>query len=91
MLVLHTRAGQICEPPENSGAPRFVGRCLIDPLKPSEEEIAFVERATGLKLPFRGSEIESSRLRSGRGRSIRRAAGTAPPATIRRPPPSALS
>ena len=68
MLVLHTRAGQICEPPENLGATGLPSEVVwIDLLKPSKEEIAFVERATGLKLPsFEDlSEIESSsRLRS---------------------------
>jgi magnesium transporter len=68
MLILHTRAGQICEPSEDLGAAALPSDVVwIDLLKPSEEEIAFVERATGLKLPsFEDlSEIESSsRLRS---------------------------
>ena len=71
MLVLHTRAGQICEPPEDLGAATLSPDIVwIDLLKPKTDEIAFVERATALKLPSVEdlSEIESSsRLRSVEG------------------------
>jgi magnesium transporter len=68
MLVLHTRAGQICEPPDDLGVAALPPEVVwIDLLQPSTEERAFVERATGLKLPSLEdlSEIEtSSRLRT---------------------------
>jgi magnesium transporter len=71
MLVLHARAGEIREPPEDLGAAALPPDVVwIDLLQPTAEEIAFVERATGLKLPsFEDlSEIESSsRLRSVEG------------------------
>ncbi len=71
MLILHTRAGQICEPPPDLGAAALAPDIVwIDLLKPASEESAFVERVTGLKLPsFEDlSEIESSsRLRSVEG------------------------
>src|SRR4029077_10510764 len=71
MLVLHARGGETRNPPEDlaaAGLPPDV--VWIDLLKPTAEEIAFVERATGMKLPsFEDlSEIESSsRLRSVEG------------------------
>ncbi|HKS88040.1 MAG TPA: magnesium transporter CorA family protein [Stellaceae bacterium] len=67
MLVLHARSGETREPPADLQAaplPRDV--VWIDLQKPDSDEIAFVERATGLRLPdFEAlSEIESSsRLR----------------------------
>ncbi len=71
MLVLHARAGEIREPPDDLGAAALPPDVVwIDLLQPTAEEIAFVERATGLKLPsFEDlSEIESSsRLRSVEG------------------------
>jgi len=67
MLALHTRTGEICRSPEDLGTAELSSDIVwIDLLQPSTEEIAFVERATGLKLPsFEDlSEIESSsRLR----------------------------
>jgi magnesium transporter len=67
MLALHTRTSDICRSPEDLGAAELPSDIVwIDLLQPSAEEIAFVERATGLKLPsFEDlSEIESSsRLR----------------------------
>jgi magnesium transporter len=67
MLVLHARAGETREPPEDLGAAALAPDVIwIDLLQPSAEERAFVERATGLKLPDFAdlSEIESSsRLR----------------------------
>ena len=71
MLVLHARGGEIREPPKELGTAALPPDVVwIDLLQPSAEEIAFVERATGLKLPsFEDlSEIESSsRLRSVEG------------------------
>jgi magnesium transporter len=67
MLVLHARAGETREPPEDLGAAALAPDVIwIDLLQPSAEERAFIERATGLKLPDFAdlSEIESSsRLR----------------------------
>jgi magnesium transporter len=67
MLALHARTSDICRSPEDLGAAELPPDLVwIDLLQPSVEEIAFVERATGLKLPsFEDlSEIESSsRLR----------------------------
>src|SRR5438270_8667232 len=68
MLLLHSRTGEICRAPVDLG-----GNALPPDLvwlrlpKARAEEVAFVERATGLELPnFEAlSEIESSsRLRS---------------------------
>jgi magnesium transporter len=67
MLVLHARAGETREPPEDLGAAALAPDVIwIDLLQPSAEERAFIERNTGLKLPDFAdlSEIESSsRLR----------------------------
>ena len=71
MLVLHARAGETREPPQDLGAAALAPDVIwIDLLQPSAEERAFVERATGLKLPDFAdlSEIESSsRLRTEQG------------------------
>ena len=71
MLILHSRAGEVCRPPEDLGGNALPPDAVwIDLLKPAPEEIAFIERATGLKLPdFDAlSEIESSsRLRAENG------------------------
>ena len=71
MLVLRARAGETREPPQDLGAAALAPDVIwIDLLQPSAEERAFVERATGLKLPdFANlSEIESSsRLRTEQG------------------------
>ena len=71
MLVLHARAGETREPPQDLGAAALAPDIIwIDLLQPSAEERAFVERATGLKLPDFAdlSEIESSsRLRTEQG------------------------
>jgi magnesium transporter len=67
MLVLHARDGGTREPPPDLGAATLQPEIVwIDLLKPGAEERAFVEHATGLRLPtFEDlSEIESSsRLR----------------------------
>jgi magnesium transporter len=67
MLVLHARAGETRELPEDLGAAALAPDVIwIDLLQPSAEERAFIERNTGLKLPDFAdlSEIESSsRLR----------------------------
>src|SRR3984893_14842651 len=67
MLVLHARAGETREPPEDLGAAALAPDVIwIDLLQPSTEERALIERNTGLKLPDFAdlSEIESSsRLR----------------------------
>ena len=67
MLALHSRAGAIREPPEDLGAAALPPDVVwIDLVQPSADETAFVERATGVKVPsFEDlSEIESSsRLR----------------------------
>src|SRR5438874_10421252 len=67
MLLLHSRTGEICRAPEDLGGNALPPDLVwIDLLKPSPEEVAFVERATGLELPNYEalSEIESSsRLR----------------------------
>src|SRR5437764_13728352 len=67
MLALHSRAGAIREPPEDLGAAALAPDVVwIDLVQPSADETAFVERATGVKVPsFEDlSEIESSsRLR----------------------------
>src|SRR5207237_590854 len=71
MLVLHARAGETRQPPQDLGAAALAPDVIwIDLLQPSAEERAFVERATGLKLPDFAdlSEIESSsRLRTEQG------------------------
>ena len=71
MLLLHSRSGEICRAPEDLGGNALPPDLVwIDLLKPSPEEVAFVERATGLELPnFEAlSEIESSsRLRAVNG------------------------
>ncbi|TMJ56380.1 MAG: magnesium transporter CorA [Alphaproteobacteria bacterium] len=68
MLILHSRAGDICKPPEDLGRAALPADIVwIDLLQPSAEESAFVERTTALKLPSLAdlSEIEaSSRLRT---------------------------
>jgi magnesium transporter len=67
MLVLHARAGETRELPEDLGAAALAPDIIwIDLLQPSAEERAFIERNIGLKLPDFAdlSEIESSsRLR----------------------------
>src|SRR5947207_10862081 len=71
MLLLHSRTGEICRAPEDLGGNTLPPDLVwIDLLKPSPEEVAFVERATGLELPNYEalSEIESSsRLRAVNG------------------------
>src|SRR5437868_12005519 len=71
MLLLHSRTGEICRAPVDLGGNALPPDLVwIDLLKPSPEEVAFVERATGLELPnFEAlSEIESSsRLRAVNG------------------------
>ena len=71
MLTLHTRTGAIDQPPADLGSAAMTQDAVwIDLLNPSPGETAFVERATGLRLPsFEDlSEIEtSSRLRAQNG------------------------
>src|ERR1700681_2626069 len=72
MLILHTRAGAVAQPPADLGAASVTIRdaVWIDLLDPSPGETASVERATGLSLPSVAdlSEIESSsRLRAHNG------------------------
>src|SRR5712675_1531537 len=71
MLLLHSRTGEICRAPVDLGGNALPPDLVwIDLLKPSPEEVAFVERATGLELPNYEalSEIESSsRLRAVNG------------------------
>ena len=75
MLLLHSRTGEICRTPDDFGGSALPAALppdlvWIDLLKPSAEEVAFVERATGVELPgFDAlSEIESSsRLRAVHG------------------------
>ena len=72
MLLLHSRNGDVCRTPDDLGGSALPAALppdivWIDLLKPSAEEVAFVERATGVELPgFEAlSEIESSsRLRA---------------------------
>jgi magnesium transporter len=71
MLALHTRRGDIREAPASfDGAVLAPDIMWIDALTPSPDEIAYVERSTGLHLPTFAelSEIESSsRLRAADG------------------------
>jgi magnesium transporter len=67
MLALHAYTGEIREAPADLGTARLPPDIAwIDLLKPTPDETAFVERATGLRLPTfeELSEIEtSSRVR----------------------------
>ena len=72
MLTLHTRTGEVAQPPADPGdAPVTLRDAVwVDLLDPSPTETAFVERASGLHLPSVAdlSEIESSsRLRAHNG------------------------
>ena len=71
MLTLHTSAGEVDQPQADLGSAAMTQNVVwIDLLNPSPSETAFVERATGLRLPsFEDlSEIEtSSRLRAQNG------------------------
>jgi magnesium transporter len=71
MLVLHARGGEIRNSPEDLAAADLPPDVVwIDLLQPTAEEIAFVECATGLKLPSFEDLLEiesSSRLRSVEG------------------------
>jgi magnesium transporter len=68
MLALHARAGDLREAPADLATAALPAEIVwIDLLQPSPGETAFVERATGLRLPTieELSEIESSsRLRA---------------------------
>jgi magnesium transporter len=71
MLLLYSRTGKTCRPPEDLGGAALPPDVVwVDLLKPSADEVAFIERATGLDVPdFDAlSEIESSsRLRAVHG------------------------
>lgn len=71
MLLLYSRTGETCRPPEDLGGAALPPDVVwIDLLKPSTDEVGFIERATGLDVPdFDAlSEIESSsRLRAVHG------------------------
>jgi magnesium transporter len=72
MLTLHARTGEVDQPQADLGgaAVRMPDAVWIDLLNPSPSETAFVEGATGLRLPSFAdlSEIEtSSRLRAQNG------------------------
>ncbi len=71
MLTLHTRTGKVDQPQAEPGSAAVMPDAVwIDLLDPSPSETAFVERATGLRLPSFAdlSEIEtSSRLRAQHG------------------------
>jgi magnesium transporter len=71
MLVLHARTGEIRELPADLGTAAMPpGVVWIDAVTPSPDEVAYVERVTGLSLPTYEelSEIESSsRLRTDDG------------------------
>ena len=71
MLALHAQTGEIHRPPADLGAAALAPDIVwLDLVKPTPRETAFVERATGLRLPsFEDlSEIEaSSRLRTENG------------------------
>ena len=74
MLTLRSRTGEVDQPQADLGdaAAMMPDAVWIDLLNPSPSETAFVERATGLRLPSFAdlSEIEtSSRLRAQNGRS----------------------
>jgi magnesium transporter len=71
MLTLHTRTGEVRQPPADlSTAAPIPDVVWIDLVQPDPKETAFVERLTGLHLPSAAdlSEIESSsRLRARNG------------------------
>ena len=71
MLTLHTRTGEVHQPPADLGTAALAPEIVwIDLLKPSPRETEFVEHSTGLHLPTVEdlSEIEtSSRLRAQHG------------------------